>query len=188
MCLTFGEHRHPLCTISCLCTSSVCICMLGLLWAGSGTGEVWAAWLAEAVSVLPCHARSSAGLATASLPGYRGCRLGREFVCSGLEPAASYLHAVSTAVTTASPCAQGGRRGLSAVLEAQRPHILPKRLRHWSTSCRAELGSLIPLLCLCCRRSPHPHVRPDAAKHRSAWTCKLPLPLSQSVPCLTPPP
>lgn len=124
--------------------------LLGLLWAGSGAGEVWAAWLADTVSVLPCHARSSAGLATTSLPSYRGSRLGRELYAQVWNQL-TYLQAVSTAVTAVSPCVQGGRRVLSAVLDAQRPPKMQHQLQGWaggSNSC--------PLLVLQTEPTPSP--------------------------------
>lgn len=60
-------------------------------------------------------------------------------------------------------------------------------LRVWSTSCGAELGALIPVLCLCCRWSPHSHLCSDATKHRSAWTRKFPLPSAPSLSALSDP-
>lgn len=170
----------------------MCVHVLGLLWAGSGASEVWAAWLAGGCAgpTLPCWGlcRMSCSI-TAWLRGLQAwkgfcmLRFGTSF-----NSVASYLLACvlpALCCLLCAPRAQSGR--LRAVLWAQSPCALPEMLRGWSTSFRAKLGALIPVLCLRCRWSPHPHLRPDAAKHRSAWTRKFLLPLAPSVSALSVP-
>lgn len=172
-----GTEEHPVCTVSPQCAASLrspCVCSRAesaLVWL-CGQVRFWLAGWKRAVPSPPCLCQELGNGSCSVTAWLTGLRAG----------------------------GASERTGFRLALTQWPPIHLPACCQHhadaacptcpgweeWAQGCFGLgpfPGALIPALCLCCRRSPHPDLCPDAAQHRSARTRKFPLPLAPAVPC-----